>query len=92
MEKTEIIEILKSCCTYGPKGNLSGFYIDRAAEALTEPEGKKRDFYRCKCDVPFIEAGFDYCERCHSHVPPDKMEAILAQQKEEDNEKDSISK
>ncbi len=32
--KDDILIILKSFCTYGPKGNLSGFYIDKAARAI----------------------------------------------------------
>ena len=36
--------------------------------------------YNCKCEKPFREPGFDYCEICHSHVHPDRMDEIIAKE------------
>ncbi len=85
MERTEIIEILEALVEAAQSDGPYGYYkIEEAADALAEPEGKRRDFYRCKCDVPNYEAGFDYCFKCNSHVPEAKMDAIIAQQEKEE--------
>ena len=36
--------------------------------------------YACKCKEPWCEAGFDYCETCHSHVHPDRIDGIIAKE------------
>lgn len=38
MKKSEVIEILKSFCTYDKAGNLYGFNLDSAADVLVETE------------------------------------------------------